>query len=192
MVLPGRYQVRLTVAGKSQTVPLELKQDPRITVPASDLQKQYELGLKLHGRVNEAQDAINQMLDVRSQIKELNKRLGEDPARKPVAAVARELDKRIAAVEEELFEPKIKASEDSLNYPVKLRYKLVALAQVVDSADAVPTQASYQLYEDLSAQLDKALAGWHDLVTKDLASLNEMVRKESVPILWVPPAHRED
>jgi photosystem II stability/assembly factor-like uncharacterized protein len=191
MVLPGKYQIKLTVAGKSQTAMLDLKPDPRLSVPASDLAKQYELGLKLEGRVNDAQDAINQMLDVRSQIKELKKRLGDDPAHRQVVGAASELDRKVGAVEEDLFEPKIKASEDSLNYPVKLRYKLVALAQVVDSADAVPTQASYQLYEELSAQLDKILASWHELVGRDLSSLNETLKKDSVPILWVPPPHRE-
>jgi len=131
------------------------------------------------------------MLDVRNQIKEMKTRLGDDPARKSTVAAADALDKTIASVEEELFEPKIKASEDSLNYPVKLRYKLVALAQVVDSADAVPTQASYQLYDELSAQLDKVLGAWRDLISKDVSSLNEKLKKESVPILWVPPPRRE-
>jgi photosystem II stability/assembly factor-like uncharacterized protein len=191
MVLPGRYQVRLTVAGKSQTAPLELKPDPRITLPATDLARQYELGLKLRGRINDAQNAINQMLDVRTQIKALKTRLGDDSGRKSTVAAADDLDKKIASIEEELFEPKIKASEDSLNYPVKVRYKLVALAQVVDSADAVPTQASYQLYEELSAGLDKVLAAWSNLMAKDLASLNEKLKKESVPILWVPPLRRD-
>src|SRR5262249_14504803 len=191
IVLPGKYQVRLTVAGKSQTETLELKPDPRVTLPATDLARQYQLGLKLRGRINDAQNAINQMLDVRNQIKELKRRLGDDPARKSTVAAAEDLDKKVAAVEEELFEPKIKASEDSLNYPVKLRYKLVALAQVVDSADAPPTQASYLLYDELSAQLDKVLGAWRDLMAKDLGSFNEKLKKESVPILWVPPPHRD-
>jgi hypothetical protein len=32
VALPGKYQVRLTVDGKSQTVPLEVKLDPRVQV----------------------------------------------------------------------------------------------------------------------------------------------------------------
>ncbi|MGH9828514.1 MAG: hypothetical protein ACREDR_35270 [Blastocatellia bacterium] len=155
------------------------------------MRKQFDFGLKLHGRINEAQDAINQILDLREQIKELKKRLGDDPAHKPLVAAADALDKKVEAVEEEIFEPKIKASEDSLNYPVKVRYKLVALAQVVDSADAGPTQASYQLFDELSAQLDKVLAGWHGLTGKDVAGFNETVRKASVPALLIQPPHHD-
>jgi len=191
LVLPGKYQVKLTVAGKSQTAAFEIKIDPRVTTSAADLQKQFELGLKLRERITQAQDAINQMLDLRSQIKELKKRLGDDPDRKPIAAAAETLDTHIAAIEEELFEPKIKASEDSLNYPVKLRYKLVALAQVVDSADAVPTQSSYALYDELSAQLDAILGRWRDASEKELTALNEAARKAAFPTLAPLPARRE-
>ncbi len=45
LVIPGTYQVKLTVKGKSQTAPLEVTIDPRIQnqVTAADLQKQTEL-----------------------------------------------------------------------------------------------------------------------------------------------------
>ncbi|HYL99555.1 MAG TPA: glycosyl hydrolase, partial [Blastocatellia bacterium] len=191
MLMPGKFQLKMTAGGKSQIVPLELKLDPRITVSVADLRRQFDFGLKLRGRINDAQEAINQMLDLRAQITDLKKRLGDDESHKPLIAVADALDKKINAVEEELFEPKIKASEDSLNYPIKLRYKLVALAQVVDSADAAPTQASYQLFDELSAQLDKVVGSWHDLTSKDLAEFNDAVKKASVPALWVQPPHRE-
>ena len=62
---------------------------------------------------------------------------------------------------------------------------------MVDSADAVPTQASYQLYDELSAQLDKVLGAWRDLIGRDVSSLNEKLKKEAVPILWVPPPRHE-
>jgi hypothetical protein len=43
MALPGTYQVRLTVAGQSQTAPLELRKDPRVDASQADLEKQFEL-----------------------------------------------------------------------------------------------------------------------------------------------------
>ena len=41
MALPGKYQVRLTVDGKSLTEPLELRMDPRLKGRAEDLEKQF-------------------------------------------------------------------------------------------------------------------------------------------------------
>jgi len=43
VALPGHYQVRLTVGGQSQTVPLEVKLDPRVNVTQADLEQQFNM-----------------------------------------------------------------------------------------------------------------------------------------------------
>ena len=45
--LPGCYQVRLTVDGKTYTQPFKLTMDPRVKVSPQDLEKQFALELKL-------------------------------------------------------------------------------------------------------------------------------------------------
>src|SRR4029077_14551055 len=49
LALPGDYQVKLTVAGKSQTAPLHLAVDPRIKDAEGALPKQFELSSKVLG-----------------------------------------------------------------------------------------------------------------------------------------------
>src|SRR6185436_15008412 len=44
-VVPGMYQVKLTVDGKTMTENFEVKTDPRLTTPAADFAKQLEFGL---------------------------------------------------------------------------------------------------------------------------------------------------
>src|ERR1035441_7648287 len=46
LALPGQYQVRLTVDRKSQTVPFEVRLDPRLDVSQKDLEKQFGLDRK--------------------------------------------------------------------------------------------------------------------------------------------------
>ncbi|MGI8546746.1 MAG: hypothetical protein ACR2M1_05340, partial [Gemmatimonadaceae bacterium] len=48
-------------------------------------------------------------------------------------------------------------SEDPLNYPIRLNNKIAALAGVVGSADARPTDQSYTVFGLLTAQLDTQL-----------------------------------
>lgn len=47
LVLPGTYEVRLSVSGQIYRQPLTVKMDPRIQTPAADLRKQFELGMKI-------------------------------------------------------------------------------------------------------------------------------------------------
>ncbi len=46
-VVPGMYQVRLTVDGKTTSESFEVKPDPRVRISAADYAKQLDLGLSL-------------------------------------------------------------------------------------------------------------------------------------------------
>jgi len=191
LALPGSYQVRLTAEGKTLTAPLELKMDPRATVSAADLQKQFDLALQLRDRLTEANNTVNQVRDLRAQLKDLQKKLAQNPKAKAFVAAAADLEKKLPEVEQALINPNIKSSEDSLNYPIRLDGKLAVLASAVESSDSAPTQNAYEVFKSLSGRLDAVLAKWKDIHDKDLASLNEMARKENIPLLTLRPGGDE-
>ncbi|HVG91088.1 MAG TPA: hypothetical protein VNB54_06320, partial [Alphaproteobacteria bacterium] len=56
--LPGSYQVRLTVDGKTYTQPFKLTMDPRVKTTAQDLEKQFALGLKLAQTLRQANRTV--------------------------------------------------------------------------------------------------------------------------------------
>jgi hypothetical protein len=179
------YQVRLSVGSHVQTAPLEVRLDPRATASAADLQRQLDLLLQIRESVNQAHDAVNQMRDLRAQLAALQRRMGADPKAKAIVAAAGALDKRMTPIEEEMLQVKSKSSQDPLNYPIMLNDKLMALAGVVESADAAPTQQSYDVYAYLKGKLDPLVARWKEAQAKDLAALNELIRRENVPLLGV-------
>src|SRR5258708_28461257 len=72
LALPGNYQVKLTVAGKSQTAPLHLVVDPRIKDAEGALPKQFELSSKVVGRIEELHKAVNEIRDVKTQLQSLH------------------------------------------------------------------------------------------------------------------------
>src|SRR5260221_194764 len=76
LALPGDYQVKLTVRGKSQTAPLHLAIDPRTKGAESALQKQFALAVQVNGRISQLHQAVNEIRDLRSQIKDLHTRFG--------------------------------------------------------------------------------------------------------------------
>ena len=188
LAVPGAYEARLIVQGKTATVPVEVKLDPRVKTSAADLQKEFDLGMKIRDRASDDHVAVNQIRDLRAQLKMLHKRLAGNAHAKEILAAADALDKKMTALEEELIQVKAKASEDTLNYPVKLDDKLISLGGMLDQADTAPTQQMGEEFRDLSSQLSVQLSRWHDLVSKDLADLNAMMRKESISVLSVASA----
>jgi hypothetical protein len=183
IALPGKYQVRLTVEGKSYTAPLEIQPDPRLKVSQQDLEKQFDLLMKIRAAVTEAHDTVNQIRDIRSQINALNKRLEGQPQAKAVADAGKALDKKMTEVEEVLIQTKARANEDVLNYPIRLNNYLVALGGVVESADTAPTQASYDVFNMLSKQLDEQMAKWKQIVAVDVPAYDNVVKNQQVPAI---------
>ena len=181
--LPGNYQIRLTVNGKQYTAPLEIVRDPRLKVTQQDLEKQFDLLIKIRDRVTQAHETVNQIRDIRGQITALNKRLENQPQAKTVADAGKQLDKKMTEVEEVLIQTKAKSGQDVLNYPIRLNNYLVALGGVVDSADSAPTQASYEVFDMLSKQLDEQLAKWKQILSTDVPAYNDVVRKQEVPAI---------
>jgi hypothetical protein len=186
VALPGTYQVRLTVLGNSYTAPLEIKPDPRLKVTQADLQKQFDLLMKIHDKLGETDDAINQIRGLRAQINDIDKRLKDDPREKTISDAGKALDKKMTAVEEALIQTKAKSGEDVLNFPIRLNNQLAALGGVVASADSAPTQQSYEVYNMLSRQIDQQLAQWKNIVSSDVKGYNDLVRQQNVPALILP------
>jgi hypothetical protein len=183
LVLPGRYQARLTVAGKSSTAAFEVKLDPRVKASEEDLHKQFELMLKLRDRQDEMNKAILAIRDLGTQLQALEKRLaGRDDA-KSLVSTSSDLRKKISAIEEELIQVSATASEDEANYPTKLNSKLGYLGQVVDSADAAPTAAELAVFAELDPQLETQLVKWREVLSKDVPALNDTMQKNNVPLI---------
>ncbi len=192
IALPGTYQAKLTAFGKTLTESFEVQLDPRVKTSPADLQKQFDLMSKINETVSTDHDAVKQIRDLRGELGDIRKRLGDGPKYQAIIDATKDLDKKITAIEAELVQTKTKSNEDALNYPIKLNDKLLALGSVVGSADSAPTQPSYDVFEELSKQLDEQLVKWHDITSKDVPALNDSMRKADLgPVLIAPVKHEE-
>jgi photosystem II stability/assembly factor-like uncharacterized protein len=180
-VSPGKYQVRLTVDGKPQTQSFEVKKDPRLSTTPEDYAKQLSLALQVRDKLSETNEGVIRIREVRKQLEDYTKR--DD---KRVADAAKGLIQKLTAVEEELYQTKNRASEDPLNYPIKLNNKLAHVLGVVTSSDDQPTQQSYMVYEDLATRVNAQLRGLNSLLTTELAVFNKLVRDSNVPAVQAP------
>ncbi|HEY2548858.1 MAG TPA: hypothetical protein VGI46_22465, partial [Candidatus Acidoferrum sp.] len=188
LVLAGKYQARLTVAGKSQTAPFEVKMDPRVQTSAEDLRKQFDLMLKMSQRQDEMNKTVVAIRDLRTQLQALEKRIGTGDESRSLVSASTDLRKKISAIEEELVQVNSKSSEDQANYPTMLNSKLGHLQTLVDSADTAPTAAEAAVFDDLDKRLEAQLTKWREVLSKDLPALNDAMRKNNVPLVAPAPA----
>ena len=82
LVLPGMYTAKLTLGDKTAEVPVEVRLDPTISVPAADLQTTYDLQVKLRDMQSTMNTGLRFLDSVKEQLKQTQstmKTLNKEP-----------------------------------------------------------------------------------------------------------------
>ena len=188
-VVPGTYAVRLTADGQVVRQAFAVRMDPRLQgVAQADLQRRFEFAMQIRNRASQANDAVLLIRGVRQQVQE---RLGRTQSAE-VRTAGDSLLARMAVVEERLYQVRNQSNQDPLNYPIRLNNKLAALMSLVEDAEAAPTAQSYQVFEELSAQLDRELAALNALWAQDLEAFNRQLRAARLPVVTRTPQRIDD
>ena len=91
--------------------------------------------------------------NIRQQAEDWARRSLERQDHKDIVASVQSIKEKLDPIEDELTQSKAKTPQDTMNRPVKLNGKLAWLAAVNSSAQAAPTQQTYELFEDGSLDL---------------------------------------
>ena len=187
LVIPGTYQVKLTYKGTTQTAPLVVQLDPRITnsVSQADMEKQLELSQKIQTDIDQLHRAVNQIRGLRNNLELVQKWAGSDASSGEVIAAAKSLDTKMTPVEGELLQLKVKSSEGNLRYPNMLNEQYWSFNELIQYNDAAPTTQQLAVYDELHQRLQTQLAQWQDIQRTEVPALNAAMRKSGVPTLTV-------
>ena len=168
-VLPGTYQVRLTVAGQQYSEPLKVLLDPRSSGTPADLAQQLDLGMKVAHQMAVCVQLTRQGAELRKQLSDVKKTTSDDALKSRIAAVEGDADKIFGA----------SGGWDTNNSGSGVGSVLLDLAAVngvTDSADRMPPAPASALYEQASTALASNLAAWDALKNGKLAELNRALR----------------
>jgi hypothetical protein len=179
-VVPGTYTVALTVDGHTETQKFVVKKDPRTPTTPEDFDKQLELALQIRDRLTAANQAV---VDIRAARRPLEEYGKSSDAK--VAFSAKAILGKMDSIENAIYQTKLRASEDALNFPIKLNNKLGALLSTVTESDVAPTSQSYEVFKDLSTQLQFQLDQLKQVETHDVDEFNKLVRDQNIPALPV-------
>jgi photosystem II stability/assembly factor-like uncharacterized protein len=180
-VTPGTYTVRLTVGDQpAQTATFDVKQDPRTPVSAADLKAQYDFVMTVHDKLSQVNESITKIRDVRRSLTDIKKRASDN---KTVVNAANDLDKKMTAIEEALYQTKNHSPEDPLNFPIKLNDKLAGVGDSAATGSYPPTAQQIAVRDELVAQIDAQLAQLKTIWDTDLPAFNKLVSDQKVPAI---------
>jgi photosystem II stability/assembly factor-like uncharacterized protein len=171
--VPGIYEVRLTVDGKTQDQPLEIIMDPRSPATHETLEQQLQLGQQIFAETLEARRALAEIASVQKQLADIQQKTGEASTQlKSVLAKAQ------SEVEKILTN---KGAEANAAPGLQEAYgNLASALQVVEGGDrAVPSQA-IAVYKESSQQIKTRIAEWVQFKEKNLILLNQKLREKNI------------
>ena len=164
---PGSYQFRLTANGVTETRPFRVTRDPRLKhATDQDLQEQFKLASEIRDKENVANGAVIQIRRIKEQVDD---RAAKQPALTSQAAA---LNQRLTAIEDEIYQGRTRSGQDLLNFAIKLNNRMAALRSSVEGGDAKPTAGAYQVFKELSGDLDHQMALLDAAIKTDLAQFN--------------------
>jgi photosystem II stability/assembly factor-like uncharacterized protein len=179
LVSPGVYQVKLTVGGHSITAPLTVKMDPRVKLAPLALSQQMALELKIIDGMKQSYGAVQQINDLRRQLKVLQSKANSDPAAKPLLEAIVALDSKAAELVafEQTYPPVGIVSTATINGA------FASLLQSVASADSAPTAQAVNALATYRKLLDEQQAKWAALKAQDVPAVNTLLQQRHLPLI---------
>ncbi len=184
-VMPGKYRVILTAAGKTYSQPMLVVMDPRVHTSMRDLTTQFSASQQVYDDLAASSLAAEQLRSLRTQIKEAREKA---QAQSVTGSALSEMDEKLAALGGAAGQsrgPRATPGPDTLN---SVNGTLTALLQGLQEADAAPTTQMTAALADRRHALAQLLARWDALKKRDLPGLNGKLRNANLPELKLPAA----
>ncbi len=184
--VPGTYQVSLTVGDDEMTQSFEVVKEAGVTTSDEDLQKQFDLLWEIRNKVTETHQAINQMRDVRAQLKGWQGRVGNGDGAQSIKDAVKDIEQQVLEVEKKLMVPDTRQGwPDNMNNGVRLASQLSGLTLDVALGDYQPTDEQVSAYGEMVEEIDVVVAEFNDIVDGNLAELNTMLSNAGFGIVVV-------
>ena len=178
MQAPGTYTVKLSVGGRDYTQPLRVLKDPHSAGTEADIAAQQQVLMTVRRDLDNAVDSVNSAELIRGQIANLKNMIQDAELRK----AADELDQKISAVEGTLVELRATGrGQDGVRWGSKIVQKLGYLANGLASGDFKPTNQQVAVQKDLEDRFKKSQGQLSDVMSRDLAAFNDMLRRANLP-----------
>ena len=166
-IIPGTYQVKLTVDGSSLMQPLKVVMDPRSSATPAELAEQQRVGLEIFGAVRSARSALAEIASAKKKLAEVKQK----------AASKDEMLEQIKSLESAINDIEKGSKQASGEMGLETASSgLSSALRVVESSDRpIPSQA-LELYKDASKAAGHRIAQWTQLKASELVKLNNALQ----------------
>ncbi len=177
-VVPGTYQVRLTIDGYSWTQSLRVVMDPRSPATPAILAQQFELGKQIFAETMDARRALAEIGSIQKQLAD---------AERKSAAQNTELKSALVEAQSSLSKittNKTRAPEQGPGL-LDAYQDLATVLRIVEGGDRqVPAQAT-AVFQESSRQARKCIQEWAVFKQAQLSEINQKLRRANLATIAI-------
>jgi hypothetical protein len=181
-VLPGTYMVKLTVGARTFEEPVEVRLDPTITVPPTDLQAQLDLALTLRDMQSAANTVLRFLDSIKDQLKHTQttvKTLNKEPD-KDLTKALDDYVKEVEALQDRLA----RRSEGlGIGGRVRVADQIGGLFFAIDGVNSAPTPYQRQYFGEIQTEFRLQMDEANKFIGEKVPEWNEKLRAWNAPTL---------
>ncbi len=175
---PGRYTVRLVADGRTQNQPVTVKRNPLFTdVSDADLQAQFALAIRVRDKLSEANQAVIDVRNVKSQVDDRLKKSDDSTLKQ----LGDKLTTDAGGVERNIYQVQNQSGQDPLNFPIKINNRIGTLLSSVNQGDGRPIANAEPIFDYLTGKLKVQTDALSKVWATDLAAFNAQAKKLGLP-----------
>jgi photosystem II stability/assembly factor-like uncharacterized protein len=173
-VAPGRYQARLTVGAAVKTQSFDVREDPRVTTSPTELAARDSLAKAINRRVNEINESLVRLRDVKEQVTKFVDRTKDVPSAPAIAAKGKAITVKVDALEPQVSS-KAANGQDIINFRNGINAQYVFLLGNVEGSDVV-SQPSRERFVELERLWSALAAQVETIEREDVPAFNKLLQ----------------
>jgi hypothetical protein len=179
---PGKYDIRVNHNRKEvfrDTVSLIR----HLGYPStdSDAVRRFSFLKKCRDKVDESHRLITRLRDIRNQQKAYFSKFDSGALSEEILKLRKEIDSLSLDIENKLYQTKMQAVQDPINYPIKLVNKLAHLIALYNQEVFPPTDQAEELSEMLIKEINQQIDRAKSLEDNQMKKMNTLLRQISAP-----------
>ncbi len=190
-VLPGKYNVAVTVNGETQKTEVTVRADPNLPFDESRFRAQTEAALALRDEVIALNSMIERINSMDRQLEEFRNAaaLETEGSQKyaPLVQQSHELERKLKSLKDSVYDPNIQhnVEEDDIHDLTALHANIQGLSgELAQAYDQPPNALLRERIAQLSEEARKSVTAFNALLKSDIATFNKAAYAEGAPTLF--------
>lgn len=186
--VPGRYKVRLIVAGQVHEQEFDILKDPRINSTEEDLRAQFDFLIGVRDKVSEVNQSIIDIRRIKDDLTYLKTKTAADAAHREINELAKKFEEQLTAFENNLHQTKNRSVQDPLNYGIKINNQLAHLINEQSMGDFRPTIQGEEVRALLTKKIDAELHQLRTVISTQVDALNKLSHEKGLEMVMMKKA----